>query len=129
MLISMLRAKLHNACATGANLEYVGSITIDSSLLEKAGMYPHERVLVADIDNGARFETYIIEGPAGSGAIELNGAAARLVHVGDRLIVMAFALTSCPPPGEWAPRILVLDEKNRVVSVTSEGAFPDATSD
>jgi aspartate 1-decarboxylase len=129
MLVSMLRAKLHRARATGANLEYTGSITIDSSLLEQVGMHPYERVLVADIDNGARFETYIIEGAAGSGAIELNGAAARLVHVGDRLIIMAFALSTYPPPKKWAPRVLVLDEQNRVASVANEGEWPDATGD
>ena len=129
MQVSMLRAKLHQARVTGADLDYVGSITIDAALLDQVGMLPYERVLIADIENGARFETYIIEGPTGSGVIELNGAAARLVDIGDRLIIMAFALSAYPPPKDWAPRVLVLDEKNRVVSVASEGVFPDASGD
>jgi aspartate 1-decarboxylase len=129
MFVSMLRAKLHQARVTGADLDYVGSITIDSALLDRAGMHPYERVLVADIENGARFETYIIEGPAGSRVIELNGAAAQLVDIGDRLIIMAFVLSAYPPPEEWQPRVLVLDEKNRVVSVASEGVLPDASGD
>ncbi|TET52350.1 MAG: aspartate 1-decarboxylase [Anaerolineales bacterium] len=127
MLVSMLRAKLHQARVTGADINYVGSITIDQDLLREVGMVPYERVLIASIESGARFETYIIEGPAGSGVIELNGAAARLVDIGDRLIIMAFTLSPFPPPKEWAPRVVVLDEKNQVVSVASEGVFPDAT--
>ena len=129
MLVSMLRAKLHQARVTGADVDYVGSITIDSALLEQVRMFPYERVLVADIENGARFETYIIPGAALSGVIQLNGAAARLVEIGDRLIVMAFALSSCPPPAGWAPRVLLLDEKNRVVKVVTEGVYPDAAGD
>lgn len=129
MFVSMLRAKLHQARVTGADLNYEGSITIDTSLLEQAGMFVHEKVLVVDIENGARFETYVIPGAPGSGAIELNGAAARLVSIGDRLIIMAFALTAFPPVADWSPRVLVLDEDNTIKSIQGEGAFPDATSD
>ncbi|MBN1956105.1 MAG: aspartate 1-decarboxylase [Anaerolineae bacterium] len=122
MFVSMLRAKLHQARVTGADIEYVGSITIDAALLEEAGMFPNERVLVADIENGARFETYVIAAPPHSGRIELNGAAARLVSIGDRLIVMAFALLSAPPPADWTPRVLVLDERNRIITGTGEAS-------
>ncbi|HEC23379.1 MAG TPA: aspartate 1-decarboxylase [Chloroflexi bacterium] len=113
MFISMLRSKLHQARVTGADLNYVGSIGIDSALLERAGMHPYERVLVVNLENGARFETYIIPEEAGSGAIRLNGAAARLANVGDRLIIMAFTLVEPPPPADWSPRVVALDEHNR----------------
>jgi len=120
MQVSMLRAKLHQARVTGADINYVGSITIDQALLEQAGLFPYEKVLVVDIENGARLETYIIAGPAGSGAIELNGAAARRVSVGDRLIIMAFSQVDLPPPQDWAPTVLVLDENNAVEALKRE---------
>lgn len=121
MFVTMLKAKLHQARVTGADINYVGSITIASDLLEQAGMYSYEKVLVVDIENAARFETYIIPGERGSGVIQLNGAAARLVSVGDRIIVMAFAEVPAPPPADWQPRVLVLDEHNKVASVELEG--------
>jgi aspartate 1-decarboxylase len=114
MYISLIRAKLHQARITGAEPDYVGSIAIDSDLLAQACIYPYEKVLVADIDNGARLETYTIPAPAGSRIIEMNGAAARLIHTGDRVIIMAFALVEPPPPPDWEPRVLVLDEYNQV---------------
>jgi aspartate 1-decarboxylase len=123
MQVTLLRSKLHRAAVTGADLHYVGSISIDTDLIEQAGMYAWEKVLVVDIDNGARLETYIIPAEAGSGTMQLNGAAARLVSVGDRIIVMAFAEVDAPPPANWQPRVLVLDERNRVVSVESEGKY------
>ncbi len=123
MQVSLLRAKLHQARVTSADLNYVGSITIDSALLEKSGMFEWEKVLVVDIENGQRLETYIIPGEPGSGTIQLNGAAARLVSVGDRLIIMAFALVDLPVPDGWEPRVLALDEKNRVASILSEGNY------
>jgi aspartate 1-decarboxylase len=128
MFVSMLRAKLHQARVTGADLHYVGSITIDEALLEQAGMFAYEKVLVVDIENGARFETYIIPGPPGSGEIQLNGAAARLVSISDQLIIMAFSSIASPPPAGWAPRVLVLDENNALRSIESEGVFTDAVS-
>lgn len=121
MFVTMLKAKLHQARVTGADINYVGSITIAADLLEQAGMYPYEKVLVVDIENAARFETYIILGERGSGVIQLNGAAARLVSIGDRIIVMAFAEVPAPPPPDWEPRVLVLDEHNRVASVELAG--------
>lgn len=122
--ITLLRSKLHQARVTGADLNYVGSITIDADLLAQAGIYAWERVLVVDIENGARFETYTIPGEPGSRTVQLNGGAARLVSVGDRLVVMAFAQVPAPPPADWQPRVLVLDEHNRVTSVEMEGRFP-----
>ena len=125
MFVTMLKAKLHQARVTGADVNYVGSITIASDLLDQVGMYPYEKVLVVDIENAARFETYIIPGERGSGIIQLNGAAAHLVSIGDRIIVMAFAEVPAPPPADWQPRVLVLDEHNRVASVELEGNVKD----
>jgi aspartate 1-decarboxylase len=114
MQISMIRSKIHQARVTAADLNYEGSIGIDTNLLEQAGMFPYEKVMVADIENGQRLETYVIPAPAGSGEISLNGAAARLVSVGDRVIIMAFALVDFPPPADWEPRVLLMDDGNRV---------------
>ncbi len=121
MQITMLKAKLHQARVTGADLNYVGSITIDRALLEAAGMFPYEKVLVVDINNGARLETYIIAGEPNSGEIQLNGAAARLVTVGHRVIIMAFASLESPPPADWTPQVLVLNEQNQVESAIGKG--------
>jgi aspartate 1-decarboxylase len=123
MLISMIRSKLHHARVTAADINYVGSITIDSDLLARVKMFPYEKALVVDVENGARFETYIIPGAPGTGTIQVNGAAAHLVSVGDRLIVLAFALIEFPPPDGWTPQIVVLDEQNRVKSVEAEGFY------
>jgi aspartate 1-decarboxylase len=117
MLRTLLFAKIHRATVSAANINYVGSITIDRSLLTASGIVPYERVQVVDVDNGERLETYVIAGPAGSGAIELNGAAARLVQVGDKVIIMAYALIAEPVPEDWAPRVLLLDERNRISAV------------
>ncbi len=123
MQVSMLRAKLHHARVTDANIEYVGSITIDTDLLAQVKMIPYEQVLVVDVENGARFETYIIPGDPGSGVIQVNGAAAHLVNLGDRLIVMAFGLVEFPPIANWQPQVVVLDERNAVLSIESEGRY------
>jgi len=119
----MVRSKLHHARVTDANIEYVGSITIDTDLLDAAKMVPYEQVLVVDVDNGARFETYIIPGEAGSGTIRVNGAAAHLVRLGDRLIVLAFGLVEFPPPAAWTPQVVVLNRDNAIESVLSEGRY------
>lgn len=124
MQVTMLRAKLHQARVTGADLNYVGSITLAADLIEQAGLYIWEKVLVVNLENAARFETYVIPAEAGSGTVQVNGAAARLAAVGDRLIIMAFAQVEAPPPADWQPRVLVLDEHNRVASVVMEGRFP-----
>lgn len=121
----MLRAKLHHARVTDADINYVGSITIPVDLLEVVGMLAYEKVLVVDVDNGARFETYIMPGEAGSGAIRINGAAAHLVAIGDRLIVMAFTLVTYPPPTNWTPQVVVLDAQNAVRSIELTGFYGD----
>jgi aspartate 1-decarboxylase len=117
MYRTFLFAKIHRATVTAANVHYVGSITIDSELLRESGIRPYERVQVVDVDNGARLETYAIAGAAGSGAIELNGAAARLVTVGDRVIIMAYAQVEEPVPADWSPVVLIMDETNRIAEV------------
>jgi aspartate 1-decarboxylase len=117
MFRTLLFAKIHRATVTAANVHYVGSITIDRDLLAASGIRPYERVQVVDVDNGERLETYVIPGPAGSGAIELNGAAARLVQVGDRVIIMAYALVAEPLPEAWSPVVLIVDERNRIAEV------------
>lgn len=115
MIRTFMFAKIHRATVTAANVNYVGSITIDSDLLEATGIRPYERVQVVDVDNGARLETYAIAGPPGSGAIELNGAAARLVSVGDKVIIMAYGMFDETPSDDWAPVVLIMGKDNRVV--------------
>lgn len=114
MYRTMLKAKIHRAVVTDADLDYEGSITIDRGLLEQAGMAEFELVQVVDLNNGARFETYLIAGEKGSGEIQLNGAAARLALPGDLVIIMSY----CQVPEEqvpgWKPTILLLDGENQV---------------
>jgi len=117
MYRTFLFAKIHRATVTGANTHYVGSITIDGELLAASGIRPYERVQVVDVDNGERLETYVIAGKAGSGAIELNGAAARLVQVGDKVIIMAYAQVPEPLPEDWMPTVLIMDEHNRIAEI------------
>ena len=106
-----LRAKIHRATVTEANLEYMGSVTIDSELMERVDIAPYERVLIVDNTNGSRLETYAIPGPAGSGIICINGAAAHLVRAGDQVILMAFGYGDHPEP----PKQILVDEQNRFV--------------
>lgn len=119
MQIEMLQAKLHRATITDANLNYVGSITIDSALLKKADLRAGQKVEIANINNGARFSTYIMEGAESSGTICLNGAAARLAQVGDKVIIMAFASYEETELKSYAPKILQLDDKNRIIAESS----------
>ena len=114
---TLLHAKIHRAVVTGADVNYEGSLAVDAALLKAAGMHTYERVLVADVENGARLETYLIEAPAGSGAVEPNGAAAQLIRPGDHLIVMSFAQVTEPLPAAWSPTIVLVDEANRVREV------------
>lgn len=114
MFLKMLRSKIHRAVVTQADIDYVGSITIDPDLFEAVGILPHQEVLVADLTNGARFETYVIPGPKGSGVICINGAAAKLVEVGDRIIIMAFAYVTPEEAKNLRPSIILVDEKNRI---------------
>ena len=119
MFRQMLRAKIHRATVTGADLNYMGSLTLDAKLLAAAGILPYERVLVVDIDNGNRFETYAITGPAGSGAVVMNGAAARLVQKGDKVIIMSFAYLEEHELPKWEPRVVFVDDKNQVTQVAT----------
>ncbi len=114
MLLKVLRAKIHRATITQAEVDYVGSITIDRNLLDASGIVVGECVLVADLTDGARFETYVIEGEAGSGTICINGAAARLVDVGDRAIVMAFGYVTPEEATKVRPTVILVDDDNRV---------------
>ena len=111
----MCKSKLHRAVVTDANLNYEGSITIDEALLEAADMLPFERVQVVNLNNGTRFETYIILGERGSRAICLNGPAARLGEVGDRVIVLSYAMMSDEEARTIRPKIIVLEEDNRIL--------------
>jgi len=111
----LLKAKIHQATVTQTNLDYHGSITIDTDLLRATGLFPNEQVLVADCENGNRFETYIIPGPAGSGIIGINGAAARLSAVGNRVLVMAFVSAAPDEVSKHVAKIIVLDKTNHIV--------------
>ena len=113
---TFLRSKIHRATVTEANLQYVGSVTIDETLMDQADIQEWEKVLIVDITNGARLETYAIKGPADSGAIEINGAAAHLVAKGDEVILMTFE--TAERPGE--PRCILVDEQNRFVRYLTE---------
>ena len=122
MFITMLKAKLHRATVTEANLNYIGSITIDRDLIDEAGIFVHEKVQIVNNNNGARFETYVIEGARGSGTICLNGAAARLVQPGDKVIVMAYAQMTPEEAKEHKPVVLLLGNNNRILEKLSETA-------
>ena len=114
---TLLLAKMHNCTLTGANINYVGSITVDQSLLDVAGIFVHEQVQVVNVNNGERFITYVIPGAANSGVIELNGAAARLGVVGDRLIIMSYGLLTPEEAKVHQPTVVFVDENNRIVEI------------
>jgi len=114
MLLKMLKSKIHRARVTEAEVDYVGSITVDRNLLEACGILPGQCVLVSDLTDGARFETYAVAGRRNSGIICINGAAARLVDVGDLVIIMAFAYVTPEEAKTLKPTIVLVDEKNRI---------------
>lgn len=118
MFISMLKGKIHRATVAQAELSYVGSITVDVDLLDAAGICEYEKVHVVDIDNGNRFETYTIAGERGSGMICLNGAAARCVHVGDKVIIMAYCMLDIEEAKQHKPSVVFVDEKNKISKIT-----------
>jgi aspartate 1-decarboxylase len=114
----MLKSKIHRATITGCDLHYVGSITIDPDLLEGADILEHEQVHVLDIDNGARFETYTIAGERGSGTMQINGAAARLVHQGDTIIVVSYANYEQAELDQYEPRVVHVEAStNRIITI------------
>jgi len=117
MLQYMLKSKIHRATVIEANLNYEGSLTVDRNLMDAVGLYPYERVNIYNINNGERFDTYLIEGKAGSGMIGLNGAAARKGLSGDLIIIVSYALYSPEELSGYKPRIVVLDKGNQIKSV------------
>jgi len=116
MQIHMLKSKLHRATVTGGHVDYEGSLSIDLDLMERAGIYPFERILCGNLANGQRFETYAIPGDRGSGAIVLNGATAHLGKLGDRLTIMSYTWIEEAEAKTWEPRVLVLGKKNQVIN-------------
>ncbi len=116
----MLKSKIHRARITGSDLHYVGSITIDADLLDAADILEHELVHVLDVDNGARFETYTIAGQRGSGTVQVNGAAARLVHTGDTVIVVSYASYDERELQSYEPRVVHVNAHNAIVDVKDE---------
>ncbi len=128
MTFQMLKSKIHRAVVTEARVDYVGSITIDPVLYEAAGMVEYEKVQVADVENGNRLETYIISGEPGSGVICLNGAAAKLVNVGDHVIIMSYADVTAEEAKTFRPLVVFVDEENkkrRVARYEKAGALFD----
>lgn len=118
---TMLKGKIHHARVTDANLDYEGSITIDGLLMEAADILPYEMVQVLDLNNGARFETYAIKGVHGSGEICINGAAARLASVGDRVIILSYKVVGDEEAKYCQPKLVYVDERNAIIK---EEAFP-----
>ena len=117
MILTMLKAKIHRAAVTESNLNYVGSITIDKDLMEASGILEYEKVSVVDIDNGSRLETYVIEGECGSGIICLNGAAARLVQPGDKIIIIAYCQVDAEEAENHSPQIVFVGSGNKIVEI------------
>lgn len=117
MLRSLLSGKIHRATVTHADLHYVGSLTVDATLMTAAGMVADERVTVVDIDNGARLDTYLIEGEPGSGVIGINGAAAHLVHPGDRVIIMSYGIFDDSEARGHHPNVVHVNDHNEVIAV------------
>jgi aspartate 1-decarboxylase len=114
MLVTLMKAKLHRATVTQADLEYEGSIAIDRDLLDASGILPHEQVDVLNITNGARFTTYAIEAPRGSRVIGVNGAAARLVQKNDKVIIVTYGQLPQEEARQWSPTVVLLDDRNEI---------------
>jgi aspartate 1-decarboxylase len=118
MFLTLMKSKLHRGVVTEANLNYIGSVTIDANLLDEAGILPNEKVQIVNNNNGARFETYVIAGERGTGIICLNGAAARLAQVGDTVIIIAYAIMTADEAQTFKPQVVFLDEHNQSVQFT-----------
>jgi aspartate 1-decarboxylase len=119
---TMLKSKIHRATVTQADLHYVGSVTVDEDLMDAADLLAGEQVAIVDVTNGARLETYVIAGPRGSGVIGINGAAARLVHPGDLVILIAYGVMEDAEARTYVPRVVFVDSENRVVGTGSDPA-------
>jgi aspartate 1-decarboxylase len=122
MFRTMLKSKIHRATVTQADLNYVGSVTVDEELMDAADLLAGEKVAIVDVTNGARLETYVIPGPRGSGVIGINGAAARLVHPGDLVILIAYGVMEDAEARDYVPRVVFVDSENRVVGTGSDPA-------
>jgi aspartate 1-decarboxylase len=122
MVRTMMKSKIHRATVTQADLHYVGSVTVDADLLDAANLLPGELVHIVDIDNGARLETYTIAGERGSGVIGINGAAARLVHPGDLVILIAYGQMEDAEAKELEPSVVFVDSENRIIGTGSDPA-------
>jgi aspartate 1-decarboxylase len=120
----MMKSKIHRATVTQADLDYVGSVTLDAALMEAADLLEGEQVAIVDITNGARIETYVIPGERGSGVIGINGAAAHLVHPGDLVIIMSYAVLSDAEARALEPRVVHVDGQNRIVKLGNDPAEP-----
>ncbi len=120
MYVEMMKGKIHRATVTGANLNYVGSITIDPTLMEAAGILENEKVQIVNNNNGARLETYVIPGEKDSGIISLNGAAARLVQPGDIIIIIAYTWMETKEAKEHHPKVVFVDDKNQITEIGKE---------
>ena len=117
MMLTMLKGKIHRAVVTESNLHYIGSITIDGNLMEASGILEYEKVSVVDIDNGNRFETYVIEGECGSGTVCLNGAAARLAQPGDKVIIIAYCQVNADEAEDHSPQIVFVGAGNKILEI------------
>jgi aspartate 1-decarboxylase len=129
MMRIMMKSKIHRATVTQADLHYVGSVTLDAALMEAADLLDGEQVAIVDVTNGARIETYVIPGPRGSGVIGINGAAAHLVHPDDLVIIMSYTLLNDAEARALKPKIVHVDEHNRVVKIGNDAAEPVPGSD
>ena len=129
MTVTMLKGKIHRAVVKQAELNYVGSITVDPELMEAAGIYEYELVQIVDVENGNRFETYTIAGEPGSGMICLNGAAARQVQVGDHVIIMCYCQMSPEEVKEHKPKVVFVDDENKIAKVSSYGKYGTLTQE
>ena len=129
MLRTMMKSKIHRATVTQADLHYVGSVTLDIALMEAADLLEGEQVAIVDITNGARIETYVIPGPRGSGVIGINGAAAHLVHPHDLVIIMSYGVMEDAEARALQPRVVHVDEQNRVIKIGNDAAEPVPGSD
>ena len=122
MLRTVCKSKIHRATVTDANVEYTGSLTVDAELMRAADLVPYEQVHVVDVTNGARLVTYCIEGAAGSGTVCVNGAAARLVAPGDKVIIISYAQLAPAELEQFSPKIVTVDDRNRILQVVTEGS-------
>jgi aspartate 1-decarboxylase len=125
----MMKSKIHRATVTQADLDYVGSVTLDAALMEAADLLDGEQVAIVDITNGARIETYVIPGERGSGVIGINGAAAHLVHPGDLVIIISYAMLDDAEARRLQPRVVHVDEQNRIVKLGNDLGEPVPGSD